>query len=115
MRPSRVGGDLGNGVWLYPSTAISAALLTLVATLVAYIEQQPATLLVPLSLAALTSIGHFLATARAAPILVCVSKTPDADALLTPLLDRFARWHTARATLQVLTFFVPLWALLVGP
>ncbi len=108
------GSDLGNGLWVYPSTAIGAALLTVVATMVAYVERQPTTLLVPLSLATLTSIGHFVATSRAAPIMLRVGKTPDDDALLAPLLDRFARWSEVRATLQVLTFFVMLWALLVA-
>ena len=108
------GSDLGNGIWVYPSTAIGAALLTVVATIVAYVERQPTTLLVPLSLAALTSMGHFVVTARAAPIMLRVSKTPDNDALLAPLLDRFARWHALRATLQVLTFLLLLWALLVA-
>jgi hypothetical protein len=108
------GSDLGNGIWVYPSTAIGAALLTLAATLVAYVERESPAVLVPLSIAALTSIGHFLATARAAPIMLRVSKTPDDDALLAPLLDRFARWHELRATLQVLTFFVLLWALLIA-
>jgi hypothetical protein len=108
------GSDLGNGIWVYPSTAIGAALLTILATIVAYVEHESAALLVPLSIAALTSVGHFLATARAAPIMLRVSKTPDDDALLSPLLDRFARWSEVRATLQVLTFFVMLWALLVA-
>ncbi len=108
------GSDLGNGLWVYPSTAIGAALLTVVATMVAYVERQPTTLLVPLSLATLTSIGHFVATSRAAPIMLRVGKTPDDEALLAPLLDRFARWSEVRATLQVLTFFVLLWAILVA-
>ncbi len=108
------GSDLGNGIWVYPTTAILAALLTVAAAFVAYVERQPPALLVPLSIAMLTSFGHFLATARAAPIMVRVSKTPDDDALLAPLLDRFARWHAVRATLQVLTFFALLWALLVA-
>ena len=108
------GSDLGNGLWVYPSTAIGAALLTVVATMVAYVERQPTTLLVPLSLATLTSIGHFVATSRAAPIMLRVGKTPNDDALLAPLLDRFARWSEVRATLQVLTFFVLLWAILVA-
>jgi hypothetical protein len=81
---------------------------------VAYVERQPPALLLPLSIAVLTSIGHFLATSRAAPNMMRVGKTPDDDALLAPLLDRFARWHAVRATLQVLTFFVLLWALLVA-
>lgn len=108
------GNDLGNGLWVYPSTAISAALLTIIATFVAYIEQAPAAVLAPLSIATLTSLGHFLATSRAAPHMLRVGKTPDDEALLSPLLDRFARWHAVRATLQVLTFFVMLWALVVA-
>jgi hypothetical protein len=108
------GSDLGNGRWVYPSTAIGAALLTLAAALVAFVERQPPALVVPLGIAALTSIGHFLATSRAAPIMLRVGKTPDDEALLAPLLDRFARWSAVRATLQVLTFFVLLWALVVA-
>lgn len=108
------GNDLGNGLWVYPSTAIGAALLTILATIVAYVEQASATLLVPLTIATLTSIGHFVATSRTAPNMLRVGKTPHDEALLAPLLDRFARWHTVRATLQVLTFFVLLWALIVA-
>jgi hypothetical protein len=33
---------------------------------------------------------------------------------LAPLLDRFARWHAVRAALQVLTYFVMLWALVIA-
>jgi hypothetical protein len=108
------GSDLGNGLWVYPPTAIAAALLALVATVVAYVERQPAALLLPLTFAALTSIGHFVATSRAAPIMLRVGKTPDDEALLAPLLDRFARWSAVRATLQVLTFLLLLWALVVA-
>ncbi|HEV2458835.1 MAG TPA: hypothetical protein VGS80_10760 [Ktedonobacterales bacterium] len=108
------GNDLGNGLWVYPPTAIGAALLTIVATIVAYIERESAALLVPLSIATLTSIGHFLATSRAAPNMLQVGKTSDDESLMAPLLDRFARWHAVRATLQVLTFFVMLWALVVA-
>jgi hypothetical protein len=108
------GNDLGNGLWVYPPTAIGAALLTILATIVAYVEHASAALLVPLSIATLTSIGHFLATSRAAPIMLRVGKTPDDEALLSPLLDCFARWHALRATLQVLTFFVLLWALVIA-
>ncbi|HEV2460471.1 MAG TPA: hypothetical protein VGS80_19115 [Ktedonobacterales bacterium] len=102
------GNDLGNGLWVYPATAISAAVLTIVAAIVAYVEHAPATLLVPLSIAALMSIAHFLTTSRAAPIMLRVGRTPDDEALLAPPLDRFARWSEVRAALQVLTFFVML-------
>src|SRR5215467_14765539 len=74
------GNDLGNGIWVYPSTAISAALLTIIATIVAYVENAPATLLALLSVATVLSIGHFLATAWAAPIMLRVGRTPDDEA-----------------------------------
>ena len=108
------GNDLGNGLWVYPSTAISAALLTLVATIGAFVVHATAALMVPLSIATLASIGHFVATSQAAPVMLQVGKTPDDEALLAPLLDRFARWHAVRATLQVLTYFVMLWALVIA-
>jgi hypothetical protein len=108
------GNDLGNGLWVYPSTAISAAVLTIVTTIVAYTEHAPVALLVPLSIAAVASIGHFLTTSQAAPIMLRIGKTADDEALLAPMLDRFTRWSEVRATLQVLTFFVLLWALVVA-
>jgi hypothetical protein len=107
------GSDLGNGIWVYPAWAIGAALLSFAATLLAFFEQQPSGLLLPLGLASLTSIGHFVATSQAAPTMLRVGKTPDEAALLAPLLDRFARWHALRATLQTVTFFLLLWAILV--
>jgi len=88
--------------------------LTVVATIVAYVVHAPAALLLPLSITTLTSIGHFVATSRAAPNMLRVGKTPDDEALLTSLLDRFARWHAVRATLQVVTFIVLLWALVAA-
>jgi hypothetical protein len=30
------------------------------------------------------------------------------DTLLSPMLDRFARWHAVRAAAQALTFFLTL-------
>ena len=108
------GSDLGNGVWVYPTWAIGATLLTFAATIMALIEQAPATLLVPLVLASLTSIGHFLETAQAAPTMLRVGTTADDPALLAPLLDHFARWHALRTTLQALTFFLLLWAMVVA-
>jgi hypothetical protein len=108
------GNDLGNGIWVYPSTAISAALLTIAARIVAFVENAATTLLALLCVATVLSFGHFLATARAAPIMLRVGKTLDDSALLSPLLDRFARWHAVRATLQAFTFFVMLWAVVVA-
>ncbi len=108
------GNDLGNGLVVYPVWAVSAALLTLIATIVAYVEQQSTGLVVPLTIASLTSIGHFLATSQAAPVMLSLRHTPDDEAILTAKLDKFEQWSAVRTTLQVLTFFVLMWALLVA-
>ena len=108
------GNDLGNGLVVYPVWAVSAALLTLIATIVAYLEQQSMGLVVPLTIASLTSIGHFLATSQAAPVMLSLRRTPDEEAILTAKLDKFEQWSAVRTTLQVLTFFVLMWALLVA-
>ncbi len=108
------GNDLGNGLFVYPLLGVGAVLLTLLATLMAYIGQWGAEVLLPLSLASLLSLLHTFATTRAAPVMLSLKDTPDDEAVLTTKLDRFARWHTVRATFQVLTFFVLLWALVVS-
>jgi hypothetical protein len=108
------GNDLGNGLVVYPIWAVSAALLTFIATIVAYVEQQPTTLLIPLTIASLTSIGHFLATSQAAPVMLSLSHTPDDETILTAKLDKFELWSAVRMTLQVLTFLVLIWALIVA-
>jgi len=108
------GNDLGNGRVVYPVWAISAALFTFIATGVAYVQHASPGLLLPLALASGTSIGHFLTTSQAAPVMLSLKNTPDDEALLKPKLDRFERWQVIRATLQVLTFFVLLWALVVA-
>ena len=107
------GNDLGNGLVVYPLLGIGAVLLTVLATAVAYIERSPMEVLVPLSIASLLSILHSFATAKAAPVMLSIKDAPDDEALLASKLDRFARWHTVRATFQVLTFFVLLWAVVV--
>jgi hypothetical protein len=76
------GSDLGTGTRVYPATAIGAALFALSAALVAYGEQRPPALLLPLSLAALTSIGHFLA---------CAARSPAGGHLLEPGLGAGGR------------------------
>ena len=108
------GNDLGNGLMVYPFLGIGAALFTVLATAIAYLEHSPMGLLLLLSLASLLSLLHTFATTRAAPVMLSIKDTPDDEALLTAKLDRFARWHAVRTTFQVLTFFVLLWALVAS-
>jgi hypothetical protein len=107
------GNDLGNGLVVYPLLGMGAALLTLLATALAYAESSPMEVLLLLSLASLLSLLHTFATTRAAPVMLSIKDAPDDEAVLTAKLDRFARWHAFRATFQVLAFFVLLWALVI--
>ena len=108
------GNDLGNGLVVYPILGIGAALFTVLATAIAFLEHSPVRLLVLLSLASLLSLLHTFTTTRAAPLMLSIRNTPDDEAILTTILDGFARWHAVRATLQVLTFFILLWALVIS-
>jgi hypothetical protein len=107
------GNDLGNGRVVYPLLGIGAALLTFLATAVAYAERNPIELLFPLSIASLLSILHTFATTRAAPVMLSIKDASDDEMTLSSKLDRFEQWHAVRATFQVLTFSVLMWALVV--
>ena len=90
-----------------------AGLLTILATALAYVQRSPGELLLLLSLASLLSLLHTFATTRAAPIMLSIKAAPDDDAILTAKLNQFTRWHTVRATCQVLAFFLLLWTLAI--
>ena len=107
------GNDLGNGLVVYPLLGVGAALLTLLATALAYADRSRVEVLLLLSLASLLSLLHTFTTTRAAPVMLSLKDAPDDEAILTAKLDRFARWHAVRATFQVVAFFVLLWALVI--
>jgi hypothetical protein len=105
------GNDLGNGLVVYPAWAILATLLVFVATIMAFAARVPAHPLVALCVSSAASILHFVATSRAAPVMLSIGKAPDDEPVLAGKLDRFARWHGVRAVFQVLAFLSVLWAL----
>jgi Domain of unknown function (DUF1772) len=107
------GNDLGNGLVAYPLLGVGAALLTLLATALAYADRSRVEVLLLLSLASLLSLLHTFTTTRAAPVMLSLKDAPYDEAILTAKLDRFARWHAVRATFQVVAFFVLLWALVI--
>jgi hypothetical protein len=107
------GNDLGNGLVVYPLLGIGAALFTVLATAIAYLEHSPMGLLLLLSLASMLSLLHTAATTRAAPVMLSIKDAPNDEAILTTKLDCFAGFHAVRATFQVLTFFVLLWAMVL--
>jgi len=108
------GNDLGNGRVIYPIWAQSASLLTLLVTVVAYVERQPLFLLLPLSIASLLSLGRYYVTSKAAPVMLSLKNTPDDEAILRAKLDTFERWSAVRTTFMGLIFFTLMWALLVA-
>ncbi len=66
---------------------------------------------IPLYLAALTSLLHSFTTTQAAPTLFRQRQAMDGATQLTVIFNRFERWQTLRAALQVATFGLTLWAL----
>jgi Domain of unknown function (DUF1772) len=107
------GNDLGNGRVAYPLLGIGAVLLTVLATAIGFISHARGEVLLLLSLTTLLSVLHSFATTRAAPIMLSIKDTPDDEAHLREKLDRFARWHAVRTTVQVLTFFILLWVMVI--
>jgi hypothetical protein len=103
--------DLGNGIVWYAAIGVGAALLTIGAAVGAYLRVAPAAVAIPLYLAALASLLHSFTTTQAAPTLFQVRQVKDDAARLTLIFDRFERWQTLRAALQVAAFGLTLWAL----
>ena len=105
------GNDLGNGLVVYPAAGILAVLLVLATTIATYFTKSSSAVQVPLLLACGGTVAHSICTAKAAPIMLSLRRTPDEGAILKAKLDRFAFWHALRATFQISTFVVLLWAL----
>jgi hypothetical protein len=103
--------DLGNGIAWYAIIGVGAALLTITAAVSAYLQVAPAAVAIPLYLAALTSLLHSFTTTQAAPTLFRQRQVKDDATQLTMIFDRFERWQTLRAALQLATFGLTLWAL----
>jgi hypothetical protein len=100
-----------NGVVWYASLGVGAALLTLLAAGTAARQRPPIKSALPLYMAAGLSVLHSLATTRAAPTNFSQRRVADDAAALDRVLDRFERWQTLRAALQIPTFGATLWAL----
>ena len=104
-------GDLGHGIAWYAALGIGAALLTVLAAVVGLTDRPGAQLAAALWLALLGTVAHSAATARAAPTNFSQRAAAGDPVRLAAIFDRFARWQTARATLQVLTLLAVTWAL----
>lgn len=96
-------GDLGRGIAWYAALGIGAALLTVLAAVVGLTDQPSTPASAALWLAVLLTVAHSFTTLRAAPLNFSQRAAAGDAARLAAIFDRFERWSTARATLQVLT------------
>jgi hypothetical protein len=98
------GNDLGNGLKVYPYLVVGGGFVILVFTAIAYFNNQPTVILYPLYITSLSVIGYLFATAKAAPIMWSLKRTPDEENVLRQKLNRFAYWHVWRTIFQVIAF-----------
>ena len=103
--------DLGPGILWYAILGVGATVLTVAAAVVAVFEGVPSASATPLYVAAALAVLHSLATTQAASTNFSQRRVANDEAALTGVFDRFERWQTLRATLQVLNFGAMLWAL----
>src|SRR4030095_751949 len=108
------GNDLGNGLKLYPYLVVGGGFFILVFTAIAYFKDQPTETLYPLYITSLSVIGYLFSTAKAAPIMWSLKKTPNEEAVLKPKLDKFAYWHSWRTLFQIIAFIALLWTVAVS-
>jgi hypothetical protein len=106
--------DLGPGILWYAILGVGAAVLTIAAAVAAFFEGVPPASAVPLYVAAGLAVLHSLATTQAAPTNFSQRRVAKDEAALARVFDRFERWQTLRAALQVLTFGAMLWALIAS-
>jgi hypothetical protein len=103
--------DLGNGIVWYAIVGVGAAVLTILAALVAFSQQNNTSAVTLLYVAAGLSILHSLMTTKAAPTMFSQRRHSQDEAALAETFNRFERWQTLRAFFQVLTFGSLLWAI----
>jgi hypothetical protein len=103
--------DLGNGLIVYPALGISAALLTIIAALTAFMQGTPLEHIWPLYISALLAVLHSITTSRAAPNMLSLRQSTKEESILIETFNRFAKWHSLRAILQLLNFVMLVWAI----
>src|SRR5439155_8724579 len=109
---------MANGrFWLVP-LGIGGGVLTLAAAIWAVMLGLPTRRSPPVLLGGGLAVAHTLATLKAgsinwslAPWQPAERKVADDEAALADILQRFERWQALRASLQLLTFAVTVWAL----
>lgn len=105
--------DLGPGVLWYGILGVGAAVLTSAAAVAAFIQGATLASATPLYVAAGLAVLHSLVTTQAAPTNFSQRRVSKDEVALARVFDRFERWQTLRAALQVINFGAMLWALVV--
>jgi hypothetical protein len=106
--------DQANGLLWYVPLGAGGALLTLAAAISALALSLRVERVLPVLVAGALAIAHSLVTARAAPINWSQRTVADDEVALAMIFQRFERWQTLRAILQLATFLIMVWALLVN-
>jgi hypothetical protein len=103
--------DQANGVAWYAALGIGGTVLTVAAAISRLAVGAPAAHRWPALVAGSLAIAHSVTTARAAPNNFSQRQVGDDEAALRRVFDRFERWQTVRAALQLATFVAMLWTL----
>ncbi|HKT37831.1 MAG TPA: hypothetical protein VJR48_05630 [Ktedonobacterales bacterium] len=104
--------DLGPGIVWYAILGIGAAILTIAAAVVVFLQAAPVVQTWPIYVAVVLSLAHSLATTQAAPTNFRQRRAAGDEKQLAAIFAKFARWQMLRAALQVLTFAAVLVALM---
>jgi len=104
--------DLGNGIAWYVVIGIGSLLITVVTAIAAGSPENSPPYVTLIDVAVLLSILHTLSTTQAAPLMFSQRRYENDEGKLAQVFNRFERWQTLRAVLQVLTFAALLSALI---
>jgi hypothetical protein len=107
---SRASHASNGRFWLVP-LGVGGAALTVAVAIWALALDLPGDRSVPVFLAGGLALAHTLSTLKAVPVNLSQWKGNLDDEALSAVLSRFARWQALRASLQLLTFVVAVWAL----
>ncbi len=104
-------GDLGNGIAWYAIVGVGTALVSVTAAIVALVQGSGGQLTAALWALIVTTVGHMVVTAFAAPTNLSQRRHAGDEPALRRLLDRFERLQTARWVLNLAALGCASWAL----
>jgi hypothetical protein len=99
------------GVKTYVTVSILGALLTVVVTVGAFVWQNSVAVICSTMTSLAATVLAFVGTACAMPVVLRLRQTINDEALLSKMLNRFARWHAFSAAWQVVAFVAMVAAL----